>query len=226
MPASQHIPSAKKRKVDTSNSHADAPSRVKKSPLADLPQNYYAPPVHMTKEELSAWRKEQRRERNRQSAADSRNKTKLRIEELEGEVAKYKTLYEDMKKKMGRMEHQIRVLTELNKKIPSGPCLRASSPAEQRTVTPPGSYPNSPSISPVPSVNNSPPTATTLACPVIPSFFPPLLSTLADYAPTEITSQPLAGPTTATGPLMEQSSSFRPTQESKEHLIKPISRQA
>lgn len=52
-------------------------------------QPSYEPPSAetMTKEELSAWRKNQRRLRNRQSAATSRQKQKDRIEELEAEVA-------------------------------------------------------------------------------------------------------------------------------------------
>ncbi|KAL7522541.1 hypothetical protein ACHAWX_007262 [Stephanocyclus meneghinianus] len=221
MPESQPIPAAKKRKIDC---HADAPSRVKKSPLADLPQNYYAPPVAMTKEELSAWRKEQRRERNRQSAADSRNKTKLRIEELEGEVVKYKTLYEDMKKKMERMEHQIRVLTDLNKNSSSDHCRRLHSPVQRPAVTPPGSYPNSPSISPVPSMNTSP-VPDPFPCPIMPSLFPPLLSSIAECAPKKVAGQPIAAITTSI-PLKECVSSCPVTSESKEHLIKPISRQA
>lgn len=49
-------------------------------------QSRYVPGVPMTKEELSAWRKEARRVRNRESAAASRKRTRDRIEELEGQV--------------------------------------------------------------------------------------------------------------------------------------------
>ena len=47
----------------------------------------YEPGVPMTKEELKKWRKEARRVRNRESAAASRQKTRERIDELEGQVA-------------------------------------------------------------------------------------------------------------------------------------------
>jgi hypothetical protein len=50
-------------------------------------QARYDPGVSMTRDELTAWRKEARRVRNRESAADSRKRTRDRIEELEGEVA-------------------------------------------------------------------------------------------------------------------------------------------
>jgi hypothetical protein len=50
-------------------------------------QARYDPGVAMTRDELTAWRKEARRVRNRESAADSRKRTRDRIEELEGEVA-------------------------------------------------------------------------------------------------------------------------------------------
>jgi len=49
--------------------------------------NYEPPSIEtMSKEEISNWRKNQRRLRNRQSAAASRQKQKDRIEELEAEV--------------------------------------------------------------------------------------------------------------------------------------------
>ena len=53
----------------------------------------YVPEVPMTKNELSAWRKEARRVRNRESAAASRKKTRERIEELEGEVSVLQSKY-------------------------------------------------------------------------------------------------------------------------------------
>ncbi len=47
----------------------------------------------MTKEELTGWRKEARRVRNRESAAASRRKTKERIGVLESEVAALESKY-------------------------------------------------------------------------------------------------------------------------------------
>lgn len=53
----------------------------------------YVPGVPMSREELSAWRKEARRVRNRESAAASRQKTRKRIEELEDQVRHLQSKY-------------------------------------------------------------------------------------------------------------------------------------
>ncbi|KAL3798055.1 hypothetical protein HJC23_012346 [Cyclotella cryptica] len=238
MSPSRSLAADRKRKLDTTDDD-EGPSGVKKSPLADLPQNHYAPPVPMTKEELSAWRKEQRRERNRQSAADSRNKTKLRIEELEGEVLKYKTLYEDMKKTMEGMERQIRMLTEMNERKVKESRLFSPSLVEQETVTPPQSYPSSPSRSPVLGVEPSPHDSTIFHCPVVTSlsrpctppshphphsFFPSVLSPPTDCAPDQVSSHPTSAATAAS--FKDHIAPMHPSEQSKVHLIKPISRQA
>lgn len=47
----------------------------------------------LTEEQAAEWRKEQRKARNRASAAQSRIKTKARIDELEGEVSELKRMY-------------------------------------------------------------------------------------------------------------------------------------
>ena len=88
----------KKRKVRNVTPPPTGEPTQKKSPLFDKPQNYYAPPAaeSMTKEQLMAWRKEQRRKRNRESAAASRNKQRGKIEELEGEVALWQGMCRDM----------------------------------------------------------------------------------------------------------------------------------
>lgn len=49
-------------------------------------QSRYDPGVPMNREELREWRKEARKVRNRQSAAESRKRNRERITELEGEV--------------------------------------------------------------------------------------------------------------------------------------------
>jgi hypothetical protein len=54
------------------------------------PQKKYEPPKAMNKEDAAAWRREQRRVRNRLSAATSRQKQKDRITELEQEVQGWK----------------------------------------------------------------------------------------------------------------------------------------
>lgn len=88
------------------------PPCKKKSPLYNQPQNFYAPPAvsAMTKDDLSAWRKEQRRKRNRESAAASRGKTRKRIDELEGEVSVWKGRCEEMRARMAGMERHLGAL--------------------------------------------------------------------------------------------------------------------
>mmetsp|Transcript_15726 Transcript_15726/g.45330 ORF Transcript_15726/g.45330 Transcript_15726/m.45330 type:complete len:199 (-) Transcript_15726:288-884(-) len=66
--------------------------------------NTYEPDVDMTKEQLTAWRREARRVRNRESAAASRMKTKNRISELEDEVNAYKSKYEAAMQKLAEYE--------------------------------------------------------------------------------------------------------------------------
>lgn len=58
-------------------------------------QIQYNPDVPMTKEQLTSWRREMRRVRNRESAAASRRKVRDRIEELEEEVDIWKKRYEE-----------------------------------------------------------------------------------------------------------------------------------
>mmetsp|Transcript_63365 Transcript_63365/g.74174 ORF Transcript_63365/g.74174 Transcript_63365/m.74174 type:complete len:216 (-) Transcript_63365:1594-2241(-) len=65
----------------------------KTSAIVNKKQVRYDPEVPMTKEEAAAWRKEQRKVRNRESAAASRQKTRDRIEELEAEVESIKAKY-------------------------------------------------------------------------------------------------------------------------------------
>jgi hypothetical protein len=117
---------------------ASAARSKKPSVLLGKPQNVYvAPSNDMTREELSAWRKEERRKRNRASAAASRHKTQSKIAELEGQASLWKTRCEEMEEKMKQLERQIHLLT------------RAQSPTQeqqqQHLVSPPSSHPNSPS---------------------------------------------------------------------------------
>jgi len=80
---------SRRKRVNTSFEYADCAQEEKR-----LKQPSYEPvqSESMSKEELSAWRKAQRRLRNRQSAAASRMKQKCRIDELELEVSKLKAL--------------------------------------------------------------------------------------------------------------------------------------
>jgi len=56
----------------------------------------------MTKEQLTAWRREMRRVRNRESAAASRRKVRDRIDELEDEVAVWKKRYQEVLARLGQ----------------------------------------------------------------------------------------------------------------------------
>lgn len=67
-------------------------------------QIQYNPDVPMSKEELTAWRREMRRVRNRESAAASRRKVRDRIEELEDEVKTWKERYAEVMVKLSEAE--------------------------------------------------------------------------------------------------------------------------
>ena len=64
-------------------------------------QIQYNPDIPMTKEQLTAWRREMRRVRNRESAAASRRKVRDRIEELEEEVDVWKKRYQEVLGRLG-----------------------------------------------------------------------------------------------------------------------------
>jgi len=142
------MPSAtatKKRKAESSANIVVVESRPKKSPLAGLPQNYYAPPPDLTPDQLTTWRKEQRKERNRQSAAASRLQTKHKIQKLEGERDEYKRLYEEMKCRMEGMERQIQWLMALtNTKKDTTTMTTTEKDHQVVAVVPQVSYPSSP----------------------------------------------------------------------------------
>lgn len=61
----------------------------------------YNPEVPMSKEQLTSWRREMRRVRNRESAAASRRKVRDKIEELEDEVAVWKKRYQEVLERLG-----------------------------------------------------------------------------------------------------------------------------
>ena len=67
-------------------------------------QARYHPGVNMTRDELTAWRKEARRVRNRQSAAASRAKTRGKMDELEGKLQDMTRKYEAALKRIAELE--------------------------------------------------------------------------------------------------------------------------
>jgi chromosome segregation ATPase len=60
--------------------------------------------VPMDKDQLAAWRREQRRVRNRESAAASRQRIRSRICELEDEVGQWKEKYTEAMQRLEALE--------------------------------------------------------------------------------------------------------------------------
>jgi len=183
---------AKKRKISADLPSSTVAQPKPKSILHGKPQNFYAPPNpnQMTKEELAAWRKEERKKRNRESAAASRNKIKGRITELESELSEWKQKYTDMEDKMRAMEQHIQLLTQLN----GSPSSNQGQAVPLPTAI---SHPNSPQISPVPSTVTSfalPPPAPSSShtIPNVPNLFPNLLSEPQNS--TKVETQQVASP--------------------------------
>ena len=71
-------------------------------------QKKYEPPTsnNMSKVELSLWRKQQRQQRNRMSAAASRQKQKARITELEQQIAEYQRKYAAIQNEINRVQQK------------------------------------------------------------------------------------------------------------------------
>jgi len=118
----------------------------KRSPLLGRPQNQYDAPEElkskMTKEQLAEWRKQMRKERNRASAAASRQKTQSRIMELEGEVNEWKNKYEDMQDKMMKLQQQVDLLTKAHCQDPAS-TVQEDSASYSYMVSPTSSYSHS-----------------------------------------------------------------------------------
>jgi hypothetical protein len=94
----------------------------KKTITKKKPQMKYDPDVPMSKEEAAAWRREQRRKRNRESAALSRQRQRDRIGDLEVEV-------EDWKNKVESIMERIKSLEEASG-IDSSTLVPETSPQE------------------------------------------------------------------------------------------------
>ena len=83
----------------------DVSSVLKKPSIRGIKkQARYDPGIPMTKEELVAWRKEARRVRNRESAAESRTRTRNRIDELESEMDVLKSKYSAALQRIAELE--------------------------------------------------------------------------------------------------------------------------
>jgi len=87
----EDVPQSSKRKRPIKDEGEPSESKTRKSKIQPSvtgikKQARYVPGVPMTKDELVSWRKDARRVRNRLSAAESRQKTRDRIEELEDQM--------------------------------------------------------------------------------------------------------------------------------------------
>jgi len=76
----------------------------KKISTKKKPQMKYDPDVPMSKEEAAAWRREQRRKRNRESAALSRQRQRDRIGDLEVEVEHWKAKVQNIMERIKSLE--------------------------------------------------------------------------------------------------------------------------
>jgi bZIP transcription factor len=118
-------------------------TKLSKDALAKIPgikkQARYVPAVPMTKEELTLWRKEARRVRNRESAAASRQKTQSRISELEEEVGTLTKKYEAALRRIVELEAAVAAGGSAWKPLTAPQETRVSSPVvgPAHTVSPP-----------------------------------------------------------------------------------------
>ena len=95
----------------------------------------YDPSVPMSKEETSAWRREQRRKRNRESAAACRKRQRDRISELEMEVNEWKAKFDDALLKLKDMDGES--AKELEEQLDTLFAIAPPKSSEMRCSTPP-----------------------------------------------------------------------------------------
>ena len=137
---------SKKARVDAEVLVDPVTSKPKPSITGIKKQSRYDPGVPMTRDELTTWRKEARRVRNRESAAESRKRNRDRISELETEVDALKSKYAAALNRILELEAAAAVNdsftpTVLRQDLTQMPTPRGSVPASPRvtsnTVSPP-----------------------------------------------------------------------------------------
>jgi hypothetical protein len=100
----------KRPREDDASDYDDEPEEVisgerKKPHITGIKrQARYEPGVNMTRGELTAWRKEARRVRNRESAAASRARTREKIDELEDKLTALGSKYSAALKRIAELE--------------------------------------------------------------------------------------------------------------------------
>lgn len=98
----------------------------------------------LSEEQRAEWRKEQRKARNRASAAASRLKTRARIDELEGEVSELKRMYAAAVERIAELEGTTASTAAGSLSIDMGMGMgNGSTPARvtSTTISPPSSPP-------------------------------------------------------------------------------------
>ena len=130
----------------------------------------YDPGVPMTRDELTAWRKEARRVRNRESAAASRRRTRQRIDELEEQVDELQNKYSAALKKIVELEAAA-AAASVGKAMPQTPVMATTTGAVSfdvgGVVSPCASGASSPVIAPASPVT-SPRSSFRLDCRAVP----------------------------------------------------------
>lgn len=106
------LPPAAKKKSTPTIANAETVDESIRNNTSKKMQVTYNPEISMTKEQLTTWRREQRRVRNRESAAASRRKVRDRIGELEDEVDIWKRRYQEVMARLGQSDVE-RVQEEL-----------------------------------------------------------------------------------------------------------------
>jgi len=87
-------------------------------PLKKL-QVRYDPEIPMSKDQTTVWRRDQRRKRNRESAAASRERQRNRISELETEVAGWKIKFDEASARLTKLEKKRRKMFTLRENCDS-----------------------------------------------------------------------------------------------------------
>lgn len=108
---------------------------------AKRPQLKYDPDVPMTREQTRAWRHDQRRKRNRESAAACRKRQRDLISVLEGEVAEWKTKFDNALSKI-KMRDGEGAAMELQAQIETMFVMPTSQKSRERSscATPPPNH--------------------------------------------------------------------------------------
>jgi len=149
----------------------------KKIATKKKPQMKYDPDVPMSKEEAAAWRREQRRKRNRESAALSRQRQRDRIGDLEVEVDEWKNKVESIMERIKKLEKASGIDS---KTLVPEPVQNQEQALEQSLVFEVAGINESKFVSPPPSPGHSPLHEEPIASPVASSSAKTVVDAVVD----------------------------------------------